>query len=323
MFNLLFWLYFASLKGYEKRKETRVKDYYSYIPESRLCYALGCTLQSAGFTQVGRHVQYPALTHPEHHIFNRKKGRVLQAFQIVYISDGKGRVKLGRDSKTHDITAGMVFVLFPNVWHRYAPEQSTGWTEHWVECKGTAFDMAMNSGLLDINRPIFRNPNVTAVQTAFAEIHELAVQDAVGNQPVLSMLGLKLLAILAGPRTANEDSMNRLVNAARMMLLERSTENRPMEEIADALNVSYSNLRRRFRAHTGMSMKDYQTNVRIKKAKDMLDNTDLPIKGIAAQLGFSSAFHFSNQFRKLVGCPPTDWRARLGGGPEGGPSTHE
>ena len=35
-------------------------------------------------------------------------------------------------------------------------------------------------------------------------------------------------------------------------------------------------------------MKDYQTEMRIHKAKDLLDNTDLSIKGIAAQLGYSS-----------------------------------
>lgn len=290
----------------------RRESYFRYIPESRLCHALGCTLQSSGFTRVARFAQYPATSHPESHFFNTKRGRVLQAYQIVYISEGRGRVTLGAGRKAQEVGAGQIFVLFPNVWHRYAPEPAVGWTEHWVECKGTAFDMALNAGLLDRNRPIFRNPDIAAINTAFEEIHQLAEKDAVGNQPVLSMLGLKLLAILAGPRNANEDSSNRLVNSVRMLLLERCTDNRPMEEIADELNVSYSNLRRKFRVSTGVSMKDYQIAARIQKAKDLLDNTDLSVKAVAAQLGFSSAFHFSNQFRKTVGCPPSDWRARLG-----------
>lgn len=293
------------------------ESYFRYIPESRLCHTLGCTLQSSGFTRVARHAQYPAATHPESHLFNSKRGRVLQAYQIVYISEGKGRVELGAGGKPQEIRGGQVFVLFPNVWHRYAPEPAVGWTEHWVECKGTSFDMARNAGLLDQNRPIFRNPNIGAIDTSFEEIHRLAEVDAVGNQPILSMLGLKLLAILAGPRNANEDNTNQLVNTVRMLLLERCAENRPMEEFADEMNVSYSNLRRTFREHTGMSMKEYQMAVRIQKAKDMLDNTDLSIKGVAARLGFSSAFHFSNQFRKAVACPPSDWRARLGQEREG------
>lgn len=285
-------------------------NYFCYIPESRLCHTLGCTLQSSGYTKIGKNAQYPAQTHPKDHMFGRNRGRILQAYQIVYIEEGRGRAELGQKEGIQAIPADCVFILFPNVWHRYAPELSFGWTEHWVECKGTAFDMAVNSGMLDQRRPVFRKPDVAAIKATFSEIHVLATQDAVGNQPVLSMLGLKLLAILAGPRNASENSTNRLVNTVRMMLLERCAENRPMEEIADALNVSYSNLRRTFRMSTGMSMKDYQTEMRIHKAKDLLDNTDLSIKGIAAQLGYSSGFHFSNQFRKVVGCPPTDWRAR-------------
>lgn len=300
-----------------------VDDYFTYLPESRLCHALGCTLQSSGFTRVDINAPYPPQTHPEHHLFNRHKGRILQAYQIVYIAAGRGRAELGRNEGVKDIHAGSVFMLFPNVWHRYAPELSVGWTEHWVECTGTAFDMAVNSGLLDRRRPVFRRPDIPAIEATFAEIHQLASQGAVGNQPVLSMLGLKLLAILAGPRNAAETSTNRLVNTVRMMLLESCTENRPMENIAEALNVSYSNLRRTFRVNTGMSMKDYQTEMRILKAKDLLDNTDLSIKGIGAQLGYSSAFHFSNQFRKVVGCPPTDWRARPGVGRALYPSTPE
>jgi AraC-like DNA-binding protein len=286
-------------------------SYFRYIPESRMCHALGCTLQSTGYTMVPRFAEYPARTHPEHHLFSSQRGRVLQAYQIVLISDGKGWVELGAGHRRQPISAGHAFVLFPNVWHRYAPEASTGWTEHWVECKGTAFDMALNAGLLYRDLPLFRNPDLGAMIPTFHEIHTLARQDAVGNQLVLSMLGLKLLAILAGPRTASEDSTNRLVNSVRMILLERCTENQPLEQIADELNVSYSNLRRTFRLNTGMSMKDYQTAMRIQKAKDLLDNTDLSIKGVAAQLGFRSAFHFSKQFRKTVGCPPSDWRTRL------------
>ncbi|WP_044006915.1 helix-turn-helix domain-containing protein [Jannaschia sp. CCS1] len=298
-------------------------NYFSYIPESRLCHALGCTLQSAGFTQVAPYAVYPAGTHPKDHLFSKTRGRVLQAYQIVFISKGRGRVELGSGRKAQEIHAGQVFVLFPNVWHRYAPEPSVGWTEHWVECKGTAFDMSLNAGLLDPGRPIIRHPNFEAVHDTFAEIHGLAGTDAVGNQPVLSMLSLKLLAILAGPRNANEDSTNRLVNSARMILLEHCTGQRPMEDIADELNVSYSTLRRTFRVQTGMSMKDYQMAMRIQKAKDLLDNTELSVKGVAGQLGFSSAFHFSSQFRKTVGCPPSDWRARLGQGGEAPFSTRE
>lgn len=287
------------------------ENYFRYIPESRMCKTLGCTMLSSGFTAVGRHSPYPVAHHPKDHHFNFSRGRILQAYQIVFISEGRGRAELGRDRREQDIQGGMAFVLFPNVWHRYAPDPMNGWTEHWIECKGSAFDMAQGSGLLDINRPLFRAPNVAAVAETFAEIHALAREDVLGHQPVLSMLGLKLLAILGAPRATGADGSARLVDAARMLLMERCTENQPVEAIAEELNVSYSYLRRSFRAATGRSMKEFQLSVRIQRAKDMLDNSELSVKEIAGRLGFSSAFHFSNQFRKIVGRPPSDWRARL------------
>jgi AraC-like DNA-binding protein len=288
-----------------------IENYFRYIPESKLCHTLGCTLQSSGHTVVQPFSEYPSRTHPEDHLFNRSQRRVLQAYQIVFISKGRGRVELGAGNRNQSIRAGQVFVLFPKIWHRYSPHPATGWTEHWVECKGTAFDMATSAGLLDSHRPVFRNTNFEAITDTFTEIHQLARDDAVSHQPVLSMLGLKLLAILAGPRNANEHSTNKLVNSVRMLLLERCTESHSMEEIAEELNVSYSNLRRTFRVNTGMSMKDYQMSMRMQKAKDLLDNTDLSVKGVAAELGFNSPFHFSSQFRNYTGSAPTDWRARI------------
>lgn len=285
-------------------------DYFCYIPENRICRALGCTLLSSGHTRVGRHSPYPVAVHPKDHHFNWQRGRILRAHQIVYISAGRGRLEWGPDRREQKVTAGSVFVLFPGVWHRYAPDPAQGWTEHWVECVGTAFQMAGNSGLLDVNRPYYDAPGTPALDRTFAEIHQLARTDAIGNQAVLSMLGLKLLALLAAPRDLAADKTARLVDAARMLLMESCADNRPMEDIATRLGVSYSFLRRGFREITGLSMKEFQMSIRIQRAQDMLDNSDLSVKEIAGRLGFSSAFHFSSQFAAIVGLAPTAWRAR-------------
>ena len=46
------------------------------------------------------------------------------------------------------VKAGSLLILFPRVWHRYAPDPGVGWTEHWIECQGPIFDEAVRTGIV-------------------------------------------------------------------------------------------------------------------------------------------------------------------------------
>lgn len=68
--------------------------------------------------------------------------------------------------------------------------------------------MALGSGLLNFDRPLYHVPD--GFFQIFERIHHLAQQDTLKHQPVLSMLGLQLLALLCGPR---DPSTNRAARA--------------------------------------------------------------------------------------------------------------
>jgi len=73
--------------------------------------------------------------HPKNYNFDWRRGRVLVDHQIVYISSGRGWFE-SRGVGRRRIESGDAFVLFPGVWHRYAPDRKTGWDEHWVGFDG-------------------------------------------------------------------------------------------------------------------------------------------------------------------------------------------
>ncbi|MHC4885282.1 MAG: helix-turn-helix transcriptional regulator [Planctomycetota bacterium] len=79
-------------------------------------------------------------------------------------------------------------------------------------------------------------------------------------------------------------------------------------EVAEALRMSYSHLRRRFRDVMGMSASQYAASRRMEEAKGLLLDTDLPITAIAARLGFADIYTFSKRFKSLVGVAPTAFR---------------
>lgn len=284
-----------------------IADYFTYLPENTLCEAWGCTALSTGYTRIPSGSAYPPARHPDDHHFMWEKGRTLQAYQFALISEGRGRLQSAPHPETvHTVEAGDMIIMFPGVWHRFSPEPDTGWVESWIECRGTAFDRALDMGLLSPERPVWRAG--APAERVFEIVHRLAGEDALLNQPTLSTLGLHLLAQLCQSQTIAEQGRVRLVEQARRALMEKSGEPAALQAIARDLGLSYSTLRRLFREHAGMSLKQYQTDVRIRRACELLRNSDKSIKSIAAYLGYSSAFHFSAQFSKSTGLAPSTWR---------------
>lgn len=81
-----------------------------------------------------------------------------------------------------------------------------------------------------------------------------------------------------------------------------------LKTFAKYLNVNASYLSTLFSKEMGMPLSEYVNNCRIFHAKKLLLGTDLPIKSIAEQCGFSDTHYFSRVFRKLVGTTPNAYR---------------
>ena len=94
-----------------------------------------------------------------------------------------------------------------------------------------------------------------------------------------------------------------------------SAENRcpSMEEIAKVCEISPAHLRRSFKKTTGKTVHEYAEGIRLKKARSLLSDTDLPLKEISYRLGFANSTTFSTTFKRLAGETPSGYRYRLRG----------
>lgn len=77
-----------------------------------------------------------------------------------------------------------------------------------------------------------------------------------------------------------------------------------------ALGRSYRQLTRYFGQHTGMTIKQYQINERIREAKRLLRNTGLNVTDVAHELHYPSSQKFATQFKSVTGVSPTEYRKR-------------
>ena len=82
-------------------------------------------------------------------------------------------------------------------------------------------------------------------------------------------------------------------------------------EIAQALFVSESKLRKEFREETGMPLGKYIDNLIMLKAKQMLTEKALTIGQVSQRLGFCDQFYFSRRFKENFHQTPSEYRAEI------------
>jgi AraC family L-rhamnose operon regulatory protein RhaS len=81
-----------------------------------------------------------------------------------------------------------------------------------------------------------------------------------------------------------------------------------IEDLTQTFHINRTTLSEKFRASTGMSIKDYLIKLRIKLSAVMLRDTLLPISEIMTRVGFNEAHHFSRMFKRHMACLPSDYR---------------
>lgn len=80
------------------------------------------------------------------------------------------------------------------------------------------------------------------------------------------------------------------------------------KQISDELHFHPVYINRQFKLATSCSIYQYILNYRCNEAKRLLDTTDLSIQNIAFEVGFQSAAHFTQIFKKRTGKSPLDYR---------------
>jgi AraC-like DNA-binding protein len=287
-------------------------DWFRYLPQLPDDDLWGISVRGAGRVRSSRGKPYPPQGHPADHDFNWETGRVLHGFQIVFISEGRGRFE-SRPTGLRSVEAGDAMLVFPSAWHRYEPDPSTGWMERWVELDGPVLGRLLGAGLFDESQPIVRLPYTKVFAGHMDRLLRLVCGTDSGTHAQAGAIGHMLLAQLV----AQHGTGKRATSAAGMVaaaerLLASGIEHPPsMPEIARRLGVGYSNLRREFKKRTGLSPKQYLQRMRLERVRRLLGSTVDSLDRIAERVGFCSPFHLSAAFKKEFGLPPRHWRRQI------------
>ena len=83
-----------------------------------------------------------------------------------------------------------------------------------------------------------------------------------------------------------------------------------IQEIAGTVHLSVGYLSSIFRKETGMTIKNYLTELRINKAQELLEKDGMKIGDVSRMVGYRSSQYFSQAFYKSVGILPTEYRRK-------------
>lgn len=97
------------------------------------------------------------------------------------------------------------------------------------------------------------------------------------------------------------------IGRAKILIADQFKTIRP-KQIAEELNMSYSNFRKIFKEYTGFAPAQYIQEMKLSKAKELLTNSSMPIKEIAYLMGFENHEYFFTAFKKKNGVTPADYR---------------
>ncbi len=288
------------------------KNYFRYFSPGPAAAPWGLAVTAAGYTEIAPGAAYPPTRHPADHEFDWSRGRTLAALQVVLISAGAGWFE-SRPTGRKRVTAGSAFLVLPGVWHRYQPDGRTGWTESWVELRGPVVDRLRRAGVVQAAAAVRRQTEAVGLNEVLEAVHARARAAGRGFDPELAALAMGVLAAwwrVGEARPAQSRTLRAIVEAERY-LAAHHTEPVNVQALAARCGVAYSHFRRQFREHTGYAPWQYVLRLRLVRARRLLVAGDAPLDGIAAELGFSSAFHLSSAFKQAFGRAPDHWRREM------------
>jgi AraC-like DNA-binding protein len=286
------------------------ESFFRYLPVSDLLKAWGIYATSVGFSRVPPQTEYPPARHPVGHHFTWARGRVLSSTSFVYITRGRGVLESAAGGR-QDVREGDLFVLFPEVWHRYRPNRETGWDEHWVEFSGPCVPRFIDRKEFQPTKPVLSLGLDDRLLELFQEAISCVRDERYGAEYILAARVVQLIAQVftaVGRRRFEAEDVQPLVTAAKCVLLDHLADDVDLKCLAGQLGASYSWFRRTFKEYTGFSPRQFQLHHRLHRAAHMLAAETTPIGEIASRVGFSSNHYFSELFKRRMGVSPQVYR---------------
>jgi AraC-like DNA-binding protein len=226
--------------------------------------------------------------------------RTRDDFLLMYVIEGSGWI----DTRGQRWVAspGSLIACFPHVRHRFHCDP-TGWEVRWVHFQGDVAQRLMGLTALRPDRPVIGSALDQALVGRFAQVFDTLRAGGPFAALQASARLYDLLVDCATRLLAEEAEQHALLAAV-------ASAPDSVDEMARSAGLSRFHFSRRFKEAVGISPWHYVSLLRLTRAKQLLADTDWPVKRIARELGFGDPDYFSRFFKQEVGQTARAYRAQ-------------
>lgn len=234
-------------------------------------------------------------------------------YEFLYLTEGSGVYEISnQDPET--ISAGYFVMIKSGQKATFTPARNKKVTFFHASVVGLQYTLFLEKvNLFKLGQIANIGQNVI-IEGIFQNLIQVQKDQKKGAQSLLTTSIFHILSIVNFKTLNYNDRENpaiNKINEAKEILRNDVTAKISPETVAERIGISYSLFRRIFKENVGTSPAQYQMNIRLKRAQEILTTTNYSIAKIAEILGFTDTAQFSTFFRKRQNMTPREYRNKF------------
>lgn len=239
---------------------------------------------------------------PNHHF-----GPAIRAHYLLhFIVNGKGSYHTR--GKKYELGKNQMFLIKPGESTFYIADEKDPWEYIWIAFNGTSVDnILQDCGLLSENPISYYSPDSILIGSLSDIIQQLSSK----TENEYALLGdlYSIFGSLSRNHYNQEYHSNSLFIKQSLSFIQNNYScDIKVQDIADYVQIDRTYLYRIFMDEFELSPKQYLMQYRIKRASELLSNTNLSVNEIAYYCGFRDPSAFCKHFRTQLGFTPKEYR---------------
>lgn len=231
--------------------------------------------------------------------------RVFDYHYMLYVHRGKGRYIIG--NKTCPAIMGDLFYVPPGIGNTILADEKDPFLLSGIEFVSLDQSSENKSALAGLNHKTNILKNSFMRDTIQQMVKEYQIGRMYSSQICSSLLGALVMKLLQSQITG-EMEPDQIKGQILDYIVEHMQEGVTHQELSAAFACHKSTINRILTAATGMSLKNYLIDLRLKKAGELLKYSNKSMSEIAELCGYQSSIFFSRQFKQKMGVTPLHFR---------------